>query len=106
MCIRDSTYTVEIAYVGYATKQIQEVHITAGKETSLSAVSYTHLDVYKRQPLDESDNPLDPKEALEGSTGAIGDSTGRTQVDVYKRQLLHCSLVISPCIVTCWLVRV
>ena len=30
------TYTVEIAYVGYETKQIQEVHITAGKETSLS----------------------------------------------------------------------
>lgn len=33
-------------------------------------------------PLDESDNPLDPKEALEGSTGAIGDSTGRTQVAI------------------------
>ena len=30
------TYTVEIAYVGYETKQIQEVNITAGKETSLS----------------------------------------------------------------------
>ena len=33
-------------------------------------------------PLDESDNPLDPKEALESSTGAIGDSTGRTQVAI------------------------
>ena len=33
-------------------------------------------------PLDESDNPLDPKEALESSTGAIEDSTGRTQVAI------------------------
>ena len=33
-------------------------------------------------PLDESDNPLDPKEALKSSTGAIGDSTGRTQVAI------------------------
>ncbi|WP_298886052.1 hypothetical protein [uncultured Porphyromonas sp.] len=33
-------------------------------------------------PLDESDNHLDPKEALESSTGAIGDSTGRTQVAI------------------------
>ncbi|MDY4245780.1 MAG: hypothetical protein SOX65_04785 [Porphyromonas sp.] len=31
-------------------------------------------------PLDESDNPFDPKDALEGSTSAIGDSTNRTQV--------------------------
>lgn len=34
--LNPGTYTVEIAYVGYATKQIKEVHITAGKETNLS----------------------------------------------------------------------
>lgn len=34
--LNPGTYTVEIAYVGYATKQIKEVRITAGKETNLS----------------------------------------------------------------------
>lgn len=34
--LQPGTYTIEIAYVGYATKQVSDVKITAGKETNLS----------------------------------------------------------------------
>ena len=58
MCIRDS-YNVEVhAYVKNGkycvvnnTYEPQDTTVYTGDGSSFTPVSYTHLDVYKRQPL-------------------------------------------------------
>ena len=56
MCIRDrvDTYNIEEAVktaVEVAGPELGGVRIDSGDLASLAPVSYTHLDVYKRQPL-------------------------------------------------------
>ena len=55
------------------------------------AVSYTHLDVYKRQVVDEdigSGNPLSVEFApYRFSPAGIGNGEVKTVLDVYKRQV-------------------
>ena len=49
----------------------------------LESVSYTHLDVYKRQPLRR-------QYAIRNEAAARHDTVSYTHLDVYKRQCLAC----------------
>ena len=58
---------------------------------SPTAVSYTHLDVYKRQPLSQQTPTISWANALLITTAPVS----YTHLDVYKRQLIRYPLIIS-----------
>ena len=67
----------------------------------LDAVSYTHLDVYKRQAVEFKDGESEATlsvacpglQALKSYQFSIHlDAVSYTHLDVYKRQLLHSSI--------------
>ena len=54
MCIRDRDVSVKatsVCIVDETGKIVREVKVASEPEGLLAAVSYTHLDVYKRQPM-------------------------------------------------------
>ena len=107
MCIRDRTFSSDLSQVPTVQHFITEDEIDAamtggssfaGGKGRIYAVSYTHLDVYKRQAdgdvIDFTAKLFDlsPKEAAEKLAqdfGLIYDSpVSYTHLDVYKRQPL------------------
>ena len=55
------------------------------------AVSYTHLDVYKRQAIDIVKSGTRREDLLldEDEQAAVDNTVSYTHLDVYKRQTLH-----------------
>ena len=60
MCIRDRVWTLQkeetVTLTEEEAKKQGEEKLKELEEASMEAVSYTHLDVYKRQVKDRADN--------------------------------------------------
>ena len=73
------------------------------------SVSYTHLDVYKRQSVDKSEEIfMASKEPQSGCFTITKDNWGYTEIrlrDVYKRQLLTGMLLKESRFLRLWKVR-
>ena len=79
-------------------------HIDAGK-TTLTAVSYTHLDVYKRQAEEKTEcdveltevgpNKVKVIKVVREITGLGLKAVSYTHLDVYKRQGLKWAVTIT-----------
>ena len=113
MCIRDSkSGEIDSAPAGTNSDgkaaEVQDGKITVNgkdyvvRELASQAVSYTHLDVYKRQPwglqiyriallLDQDQNKRKVVWALKMLKSHRSHPVSYTHLDVYKRQICHSS---------------
>ena len=86
MCIRDRKY-IELTEEDRA-KVTSVYH--AWQQEGYEAVSYTHLDVYKRQVHKYARNEDGPEHTLFViTTDGMENASRRYDRDVYKRQYLH-----------------
>ena len=100
MCIRDRLIPLHPE-----TKGEQKIQAAAddGKRAAVGAVSYTHLDVYKRQDLNWWHWNDEPEEANRAMARRYQQPVSYTHLDVYKRQPLRLMLWRIPfLLIMCW----